>query len=219
MTSRTKHFLLATALFCYSNCLCGQESQNFSNKKLSVGIHVGAAFSDVDDNQLALPVSQTNLSVFDRKRPVNERLGVQVLIHIGEAYGLESGLFYEKNGLKAIGAYDPQTNTVNLEDNAITRFKYEYFTIPVLFKRLFNLEGATQISLHVGPYFGFLQSAFYSYKTTVFLQNPDGSIFESVKEKAFQIRDLTRQKDIGFRVRVGAERSVSDLATLFGYGF
>ncbi len=196
-----------------------QDSTRAFGPKLSAGIHLGLAFSDLSDDHFALPLTQTNLNVLDRKQAVNGRIGVAILLHLKGNLTLETGIAYEKIGAKAAGAYDPQTNTVNLEDDAVTKIQYEYFSVPVLFKMLFNDSGAIQYSFHTGPYFGYLQSAVFSYKTTVLIQNPDGSFFEQVREQAIQIESHSRSRDIGLRFRLGVEKRISQQGTLFGYAF
>ena len=222
MNFTTKHFLLPLLLF-YCTCygLLAQESDTDSEKaKLSIGIHLGIAFSNVSDSPLSFPipeVSPEQISTYDWNLSVNGRFGVTALFHLKDHYGLETGLFYEKIGVQSKSAFNDQDNTISSDNNSSTRFEYEYFTVPILFKLLFNEEAKFQFNLHMGPYFSFLQSAFYTSKISILSQNPDGSLFQSTQDESIQITEFARQRDIGIRLRFGAERKISNTAILFAY--
>jgi Outer membrane protein beta-barrel domain len=217
--TKTLQLLLCCLLFFVH--LSGQTTagQTEQPKKVSLGIQMGMASSDVNADRIAFPFTRVNLSRQKRKVNLSARPGLFFLFPFNATAGLEVGLNYEKGGVKADGYYDSLSMTVNTFGNSQTTFIYEYIALPILFRKRFNETGKVPIILHFGPYFGFLQTATYGFKSYGLFINPNGSIVETVTEFSFSLKEQTRKRDFGLRVQVGAERKISELATVFAYAF
>jgi Outer membrane protein beta-barrel domain len=201
--------------------LPGQSTPEGAEKSntISLGISLGMAFSNVNADRIAFPYTRVNLSRLERQANISARPGLFFLFDLNETVGIETGLSYEKGGVKADGYYDSLAMTVNTFGNSQTTFSYEYISLPILLRKRFNETGKLPVSLHFGPYLGFLQTASFGYKSYELFVNQDGSVVESVTEFSSSLKDQTRQRDFGLRVQVGAERKISELTTLFAYAF
>ncbi|MFT4666291.1 MAG: hypothetical protein ACI8YQ_004381 [Polaribacter sp.] len=215
---RTTLFLLLLPCFLFSQQQLKKKTVAETNPtKVSFGLHIGLSSSDISANRIAFPATGVDLSRLDRQQATNGRFGLLLLIHLSEDYGLETGLIYEKLGLKAEGLYDPELMEYNLKNSSSTHFSFEYLIFPLLFKRNLPLQEKMQLSFQVGTYLALLQSSSYGFEVTDLIMNPDGSFRESMRKTGISLDDYSRKLDIGMRLQAGVERSISETASLFSY--
>ncbi|HHS95824.1 MAG TPA: hypothetical protein ENJ45_04475, partial [Phaeodactylibacter sp.] len=143
--------------------LFAQQEEAPEDTKLSLGFFLGAGLTDVSSQQLAYPLSMTRLDALGKKQAVNARLGVHFIFHFNKEYGLETGLAYEKYGVNTSRAFDAENDTIVGGEQTKSSFSYEYFSLPILFRKNFAVNEQMQISLSTGLYFAYLQSASYGY--------------------------------------------------------
>ncbi len=217
---QTLIFLLLLPCLLFGQHQLKKKSEDITQpKRISFGLHLGLSSSDISANRIAFPETRVDLSQLDRQRATNGRFGLLLVFHLSEDYGLETGLIYEKLGLKAKGLYDLALMEYNLKSTSSTHFSYEYLVIPLLFKRNLPLQEKMHLSFQVGPYLGLLQSTSYGFEVTDLVMNPDGSFRESMRKVGISLDDFSRKLDVGLQLQAGVERSISETASLFTYAY
>jgi len=209
----TLFFLLivASPLFAQDSAVLEEEKQPI----ISAGLSVGALFSNVNSNRLAFPVTQLDFNKFDKHTNINEYISIHFLYHINAEYGIESGVIYDKKTYQFSGRTDVTVGGVTFDNREVdATYKYEYFTIPVLFKKTLG-QNNLKASIYAGPYFSFLQSATFTIQDHTIVEEHGGGFKEVTNEQALTINELARNTNIGILIKAGVELEASSIITPF----
>ncbi len=212
-----KSLLLLVLFFSGTTILNAQDSQDSpapASPKFSAGLSIGTAFSRVSSNQLVAPITNLDFNTLSTNTKWNEAIGLHLLYHINEEYGIESGVFYDKKIINLSGNngganQDKETNPV---------FTYEFLTFPLLFKKTIGSK-KVKGSFLAGPYFSLLQSSAYTNRIYTITVDSNNNYIETAKEETQNLTNASREVNFGLLLKAGAEMKATEIITPFIFGF